>query len=106
MKKINIRDYDAAEFLDNENTIAEYLSEIFAVGTDSEIKRALGDVARARNMSEIARKMNVSRGSLYKSFSDDCRPEFGTIRNFLHAIGVSMAIVPAGRDNQLQQALA
>lgn len=94
-KKIIVRDYDAAEFLDNEETIAAYLSEVFTIGTDAEIKRALGDVARARNMSEIAKKMNVSRPSLYKSLSTDSRTEFGTIRNFLNAVGVSMAIVPA-----------
>jgi probable addiction module antidote protein len=94
-KKLIVRDYDAAEFLDNEETIAAYLSDIFATGTDIEIKRALGDVARARNMSEIANRMNVSRPSLYKSLSVGCKTEFGTIRNFLNAIGVSMAIVPA-----------
>jgi probable addiction module antidote protein len=93
-KKLTIRDYDAAEFLDNEETIAAYLSEVFANGTDVEVKRALGDVARARNMSEIANKMNVSRPSLYKSLSSETKTEFGTIRNFLKAVGVSMTIVP------------
>jgi probable addiction module antidote protein len=97
-KKLIIRDYDAAEFLDSEETIAAYLSDVFAVGTDAEIKRALGDVARARNMSEIANKMSVSRPSLYKSLSVGCKTEFGTIRNFLNAIGVSMAVVPAKQE--------
>ena len=95
MVKQKIYDFDAAEFLDNENVIAEYLSEVFANGTDAEIKRALSDVARARNMTEIAKKMGVSRPSLYKSLSDDTRTEFGTIRNFLNAIGVQMTITPA-----------
>ena len=93
-KKIAVRDYDAAEFLDNEETVAAYLSEIFATGTDAEIKRALSDVARARNMTEIAKKMNVSRPSLYKSLSDDTRVEFETIRNFMNAIGVSLSVRP------------
>jgi probable addiction module antidote protein len=95
MKKLY--DFDAAEFLDNENVIAEYLSEVFANGTDAEIKRALADVARARNMTEIAKKMGVSRPSLYKSLSDDTRTEFGTVRNFLNAIGVQMTITPANK---------
>ena len=95
MTKQKIYDFDAAEFLDNENVIAEYLSEVFANGTDAEIKRALSDVARARNMTEIAKKMGVSRPSLYKSLSDDTRTEFGTIRSFLNAIGVQMTITPA-----------
>ena len=56
MTKIIVRDYDVAEFLDNEEVIAGYLSEIFATGTDAEVKRALANVARARNMSEIAKK--------------------------------------------------
>ncbi len=98
IKKRVLHDYDAAEFLENEEIISAYLSEVFAIGTDSEIKRALADVARARNMSEIAAKMNVSRPSLYKSLSADTRTEFGTIRSFLDAIGVRMAIVPANTD--------
>ena len=93
-KKIKVREFDVAEMLDNEEVIAAYLSEMFAVGTDAEIKRALKDVARARNMTEIAKKMNVSRPSLYKSLSGDSRTEFGTIRSFLDAVGVTMSIVP------------
>jgi probable addiction module antidote protein len=88
------RSYDAAEYLENEEVIAQYLSEVFETGTDAEIKTALADVARAGNMTEIAKKMNVSRPSLYKSLSSDTRTEFDTIRSFLHAIGVSMVIVP------------
>jgi len=98
MAKHKIYKFDAAEFLDNEVVIAEYLSEVFATGTDDEIKRALSDVARARNMTEIAKKMGVSRPSLYKSLSDDTRTEFGTIRNFLNAVGVKMTITPANQD--------
>jgi len=98
MAKQKIYDFDAAEFLDNEKAIAEYLSEVFANGTDAEVKRALSDVARARNMTEIAKKMGVSRPSLYKSLSDDTRTEFGTIRKFLDAIGVKMTVTPAKRS--------
>jgi probable addiction module antidote protein len=93
-KKLVVRDYDAAEFLDDEETIAAYLDEVFRDGTDAEIKRALGDVARARNMSEIAERMNVSRPSLYKSLSGHTRTEFSTIRNFLNAVGVQMTVIP------------
>jgi probable addiction module antidote protein len=70
-EKLKLHDYDAAEFLDNEEVIAAYLSEVFHDGTDAEIKRALGDVARARNMLEIAQKRNVSRPSLYQSRPGD-----------------------------------
>ena len=94
-KKIKVYDYDAAEFLDSEEVIAGYLSEVFATGTEAEIKTALADVARARNMTEIAGKMKVSRTSLYKSLEPDTRTEFDTVRNFLSAVGVSMAVVPA-----------
>lgn len=101
MAKQKIYDFDAAEFLDNEKVIAEYLSEVFANGTDAEVKRALSDVARARNMTEIAKKMGVSRPSLYKSLSDDTHTEFGTIRKFLDAIGVQMTVTPAKRPASL-----
>jgi probable addiction module antidote protein len=96
MKKItNFKKFDAAEYLDSEEMIAAYLSEVFADGTDAEIKTALADVARARNMTEIAKKMNVSRPSLYKSLSGDTKTEFGTIRSFLNAIGVKLAVSAA-----------
>jgi len=97
MKKTNTRDFDVAELLDNEETISEFLSDIFADGTDDEIKTALATVARARNMSEIAEKMSVSRPSLYKSLSIGTKTEFGTIRGLLDALGVSFAIVPKPR---------
>jgi probable addiction module antidote protein len=94
-KKLVVRDYDAAEFLDSEAAIAAYLDEVFKDGSDADIKRSLADVARARNMTDIAEKMSVSRPSLYKSLSIGTRTEFGTIRNFLNAVGVQMAVVPA-----------
>ena len=94
-KKLKVYDYDAAEFLDSEEVIAGYLSETFAIGTDAQIKTALANVARARNMTDIARKMKVSRPSLYKSLAPDTKTEFDTVRNFLNAVGVSMAVVPA-----------
>ncbi|MBQ4070095.1 MAG: addiction module antidote protein [Alphaproteobacteria bacterium] len=100
MKKLNIRDFDIAEFLDSEEAISAYLSDVFSDGTDEEIKRALNNVARARNMSEIARKMGVSRPSLYKSLTENTRTEFSTIRNFLNAVGVQMTIVPSNQNEQ------
>lgn len=99
MKKTT-RNFDIAEFLDTEEAISAYLSEVFSDGTDDEIKRALNNVARARNMSEIARKMGVSRPSLYKSLTGNTRTEFSTIRNFLNAIGVQMTIVPSNNNAQ------
>lgn len=94
MKKILTKDFDAAEYLDSEEKISAYLSDVFSDGDDVEIKMALSDVARARNMTEIAKKMNVSRTSLYKSLSSETKTEFGTIRNFLNAVGVKMTIQP------------
>jgi probable addiction module antidote protein len=92
---LKLKKWDVAEHLDSEEMISAYLSEVFLDGTDDEIKRALSDVARARNMTDIAGKMNVSRPSLYKSLSVGTKTEFGTIRNFLNAIGVKMAVVPS-----------
>lgn len=106
MKKTIVRDFDIAEFLDTEEAVSAYLSEVFKDGTEEEIKRALSDVARARNMTDIAKKMGVSRTSLYKSLTGTTHTEFGTIRKFLNAVGVQMTIVPSNDNKQTKTLVA
>ena len=65
----------------------------FESGDISEITRALGDVARARNMTDLAEKMGISRQGLYKTLSENGNPEFATIQKLITALGLQMSII-------------
>ena len=55
---------------------------------------ALGDIARAKGMSDIARDMGLGRESLYKALSPDGNPEFGTVLKVMHSLGLKMHVTP------------
>jgi len=86
--------FDAAEYLDSPELIAEYLTE--ALETDDEvfIAKAIGAVARAQGMGAVAEAAGVSRENLYRALSGNTRPEFATIRKVLGALGVQLAVKP------------
>lgn len=69
--------FDAAEYLDSPEAVADYLSEAFESGDDKLIARALGAVARAKGMTEVANDPGLSRESLYRSLSEQGRPRTG-----------------------------
>ena len=76
-----------------EEFISEYLKEAFESGNIPEITRALADVARARNMTDLAAKMGISRQGLYKNLSENGNPEFATIQKLITALGLQMSII-------------
>lgn len=94
MKKITVSRWDTAETLLNESDYAGYLAAAFEDGDPSIVRQAMANVARARNMSALARDMGISARGLYKALSQDGNPEFWTIQRFLNAIGAKMTIVP------------
>jgi len=98
---LKLKKWDVTEHMNNEEYISEYLKAAFESGDISEITRALGDVARARNMTELAEKMGISRQGLYKTLSENGNPEFATIQKLITALGLQMSIItpakPVGR---------
>lgn len=82
--------YDSARYLDDDETIAAYMGEAFKTGDPAFITQALGAVARARGMTQIARDAGVSRESLYRALSDKGNPEFGTILRVIEALGLRL----------------
>jgi probable addiction module antidote protein len=82
--------WDAAEYLDTPEAIAEYLIGAFEDGDPKLIAAALGDVARAKGMTEIARETGLSREHLYRSLSEDGNPGLGTVVKVLRALGVRL----------------
>lgn len=89
-EKYGIRPFDAANYLDSDEVIAAYLSEILADGDMDELLEALSDVARARGMTDIAEAAGLNRESLYKALAPGAKPRFDTINRVLKALGVRL----------------
>mgnify|MGYP001613539876 CR=1 FL=1 len=82
--------FDVSEYLNNEATIAAYLSEIIKENDPSLLLSAIGDIAKARGMSQIASESGLGRESLYKALNSDAKPRFDTIIKVLRALGLSI----------------
>jgi probable addiction module antidote protein len=86
--------FDAADYLNSPQVIADYLSEAFETGDESFIAEALGTVARAKGMSAIADETGLSREGLYRSLSSEGRPELATAMKVLDAFDVRLVVRP------------
>ena len=84
--------YDSADYLQTPEDIAAYLEAAFEDGDPALITHALGVIARAEGMTEIARRTGLTRASLYKSLSGDGRPEFETVLKVLRALGLKLTV--------------
>jgi len=89
------RPFDSAEYLDSEEAIKAYMEEALEADDPAFIAKALGTIARARGMSQIAKKAGLSRESLYKALSAEGNPEFSTVVRVLQALGLKFSIVAA-----------
>ena len=82
--------YDTAEYLDNDEAIAVFMADAFETGDTSYIAHALGVVARARGMSQIAEETGLSREQLYRSFSEQGNPTLKTTLAVMRSLGLDM----------------
>lgn len=87
--------FDAAAYLDDEQTIAAYLTDILEAQDPALLAAALGDMARARGMTEIAQASGITREALYKALRADAQPRFDTISRVCAALGVRLVAEPA-----------
>ena len=92
----DLKTFDMAEYLDSEQAIAEYLSIVMEDGTPALLVAALGDVARARGMTQLARDTGRAREALYRSLSADGNPSFASVTKVLRALGVKLVPQPIG----------
>ncbi|MDN5872585.1 MAG: putative addiction module antidote protein [Nitrococcus sp.] len=92
MSKTVTHPYDVAEHLRTSEEMALYLDACIAEsdGDPAFIAKAIGDIARAKGMSELARQTGMGRESLYKALSGERNPEFGTILKVLKALGLEL----------------
>ena len=88
--KMKTRPWDAAEHLNTEGDMAAYLEAVLEDGDPALIAAALGDIARAKGMSQIARETGLGRESLYKALSPDGNPEFSTVLKVVRALGLRL----------------
>jgi len=79
--------YDIADYLDDDEMVAAYLDLAFESGDLSHIAAALGNVARARGMTKIAKATGLSREQLYKTLSAEGKPELATVLKVMAAFG-------------------
>lgn len=86
---MNITQFDITEYLNNDEIIAIYLSEVLQNGSDEEFIAALNDIARAKGMNEIAKKSGISRESLYQTLSSE-KPRFESVRKILAALNIDL----------------
>lgn len=91
---MNTSRFDIADYLDNNEMIAEYLNTVLEDGNDSDIIVAIGTVAKAIGMTKIAEETGLSRPSLYKALSEGAKPQFATILKVLKAVGGQLHVNP------------
>lgn len=85
--------FDVSEYLDNDETIAEYLTATLEDGNPDVFLIALGDAAKTRGMAQLAEVAGLGRESLYKALREGAHPRYETINAVLHALGVKFAVV-------------
>jgi probable addiction module antidote protein len=87
--------FDAADYLDNEETIAAYLTAALEDENPDMFLVAVKDVARARGMTQLAKDTGLGRESLYKALAPGAKPRYDTLLKVLRALGVSLEVKPA-----------
>ena len=97
MNKLKTKRWDSAEHLKTDQDVVDYLDACLAEAGDDAafIAHALGVVARAKGMTQLASDTGLGRESLYKALSGEGNPSFATILKVIHALGVKLHAEPA-----------
>jgi probable addiction module antidote protein len=88
--KRQLKKFDAVDYLDNEEVIAEYLNAALEDENPDVFLRAIADVAKARGMSRLAADSGLGRESLYKALAPGAKPRYDTVLKLLKALGVEL----------------
>ncbi|MBU4557340.1 MAG: putative addiction module antidote protein [Actinobacteria bacterium] len=90
MARTKTKPFDAADYLKSEDDMVAYLEAALEEDDPRVVAAALGDIARAKGMSQVARDAGLGRESLYKALSPGGNPEFGTVMKVVRALGLSL----------------
>ncbi len=93
MKKM--RTFDAADYLDSDEVVAEYLNAALEDENPDVLLQAIADVAKARGMSQLAKDTGLARESLYKALAPGAKPRYDTVLRLMRALGVELHATPA-----------
>ncbi|MDI6901709.1 MAG: putative addiction module antidote protein [Anaerosomatales bacterium] len=94
MAKTKTHPWDVTRYLDSEEAMAAYLDAALEEGDPALLAAALGDIARAKGMTQIARETGLGRESLYKALSPEGNPEFGTVQKVVRSLGLKLHVSP------------
>jgi probable addiction module antidote protein len=86
--------FDAADYLDDEQVIAEYINAALEDENPEVLLQAIADVARARGMSQLAKATGLGRESLYKALAPGAKPRYDTVLKLVRALGVELHATP------------
>ena len=92
-----IADFDAADYLDSDAVIAEYLNAALEDENPDVFLQAVADVAKARGMSQLARDAGLGRESLYKAVAPGAKPRYDTVFRLVRALGIELRAMPVSR---------
>jgi probable addiction module antidote protein len=92
-----LREFDAAEYLSTDADVTAYLNAVLEENDASLLAAALGDIARARGMSHVAREAGLAREALYKALRPGSAPRFETISRVCEALGIRLVAQPIAR---------
>ena len=92
MRKEKTSPWDVTEHLETEGDMAAYLEAALEGNDPALIAAALGDIAKAKGMSQIAKQTGLGRESLYKALSPEGNPEFSTILKVVSALGLQLHV--------------
>jgi len=91
---LKLTKWDVVEHMDNEEFISGYLKESFESGDINEITRALSDIARARKITELAKKIGITYQELYETLYENEDPDFSIIQKLCEALDLPIGIIP------------
>jgi probable addiction module antidote protein len=98
MAKIETKPWDPAEHFASDEDMAAYLEAALEDGDASLVAAALGDIARAKGMSDVARDAGLGRESLYKALSPEGNPALATVLKVISALGLQLHASPSSKD--------
>ena len=92
--RTNTKNFDVAEFLQDEETIAEYLNMALEDPNPEMLLLAVKNIARAQGMTQLAKDTGLGRESLYKALSDGAKPRYDTLLKVVRALGIKLHAEP------------
>lgn len=94
LKALDLQPFDPAEYITSDEAAAAYINEALAENDAAFLASAIGDVARARGMTEVAKNAGIARESLYKALRQSSQPRMETITRVLTALGLRLVVAP------------